>query len=55
MTRLEKAMELHTEMTASEIVRYCPEDQLPIDRVACQIPDDCLECWNKEYEEGEST
>ena len=61
MTRLEKAKELHPEMTVDKIVGYCPEEQLPIDTVACPFIESensdrevslCQFCWNKEFKEG---
>jgi hypothetical protein len=51
MTRLEKAKELHPDYTDERIIEDCPECLINIDIVPCI--QDCEECWNVEYEEGE--
>jgi len=55
MTRLEKAKELHPELTEDEIIEgKCPSDLFDIETVFCDTgADECAVCWNEEYKEGE--
>lgn len=56
MTRLQKALELHPERTATDILtsRDCPYNLIPsLTSAICDFID-CKDCWNKEYKEYEN-
>ncbi len=55
MTRLEKAKELHPEMSEEQILEYCPWRFFKWSKHECfkigDIDEICPRCWNAPYKE----
>jgi len=58
MTRLERALEIHPDLSEERIINHhCPEELIKCNIASCPITNieefSCDVCWNMEYKEVE--